>query len=440
MAFHPPGVRPSRRLARTLSTLTISAAAALALAAPAQAAPVWISLDEDAFRLLREISPSVRPAVWESLQVAVPRAGGRGTEARTERVAIVQVDERLLDRLGARVHEKLNRCGGYFRHASRAEAEETVARMRRGAAPMAQPEATVPSYALDDGSTVGSLMPQVQESEVLATIQTLSAYQNRYYKTQVGTTAAADLASRWRALATGRTDVKVDEVTHPAWPQKSVIMTITGTEAPNEVVVIGGHLDSILLTGTRENSRAPGADDNASGIAALQEAARVLIQGGWRPKRTLQFMGYAAEEVGLLGSAAIARAYRTQGRDVVGVLQLDMTNYPGTSTDITLITDYTNAAQNDFIAALAAAYVPESRVLTSRCGYACSDHASWTSNGFAASFPFEAPLGSDNPHIHTRGDTLAKSGNSATHATRFARLALAYAIELGDDTGAGARR
>lgn len=298
----------------------------------------------------------------------------------------------------------------------------------------------MPSYALDDGATVSTFMPQVQEAEVLATIQTMSAYQNRYYKTQVGTTSAADLANRWRTLATGRTDVKVEEVTHPAWPQKSVIMTITGTEAPNEVVVIGGHLDSILLTGTRENSRAPGADDNASGIAALQEAARVLIQGGWRPKRTVQFMGYAAEEVGLLGSAAIAKGYRTQGRNVVGVMQLDMTNYPGTSTDITLITDYTNAAQNDFIAALAAAYVPESRVLTSRCGYACSDHASWTNNGFAASFPFEAPLGSDNPHIHTRGDTLAKSGNNATHATRFARLALAYAVELGADTGAGASR
>ena len=46
---------------------------------------------------------------------------------------------------------------------------------------------------------------------------------------------------------------------------------------------------------------------------------------------------------------------------------------------------YTNAAQNQFIASLVAAYQPGLSVAYDRCGYACSDHASWTARGFAAS-------------------------------------------------------
>ena len=52
---------------------------------------------------------------------------------------------------------------------------------------------------------------------------------------------------------------------------------------------------------------APGADDDASGIATLTEVIRVALANGWKPKRTVKFMGYAAEEVGLRGSNAIAQ-------------------------------------------------------------------------------------------------------------------------------------
>jgi len=165
----------------------------------------------------------------------------------------------------------------------------------------------------------------------------------------------------------------------------------------------------------------------------------VLLSSGYKPKRTLQFMAYAAEEVGLRGSADIADDYAAKGRKVVGALQLDMTNYQGAESDITLISDYTNAAQNDFLANLASSYLPTLSVVRGECGYACSDHASWTSNGYAASFPFEAPLGQDNPFIHSKNDTLAQSGNTASHAIKFSRLALAYAVELGSDAPVAGR-
>ena len=127
------------------------------------------------------------------------------------------------------------------------------------------------------------------------------------------------------------------------------------------------------------------------------------------------------------------RSYASRSRKVTGVLQLDMTNYRGSSQDIYLYTDYTNAQQNDFLARLVSTYQPSLTVGTDRCGYACSDHASWTNRGYVASFPFESSFSQHNPRIHTVNDTLAFSGDQAAHAAKFARLALSYAVELAND-------
>jgi bacterial leucyl aminopeptidase len=143
----------------------------------------------------------------------------------------------------------------------------------------------------------------------------------------------------------------------------------------------------------------------------------------------VKFMAYAAEEVGLVGSAEIADAYHDQGVNVVGVLQLDMTNYKGSSGDIYIYTDFTNPTQNAFVGSLVDTYLPGLIKGTSSCGYGCSDHASWTSEGYPASFPFEAVFGQHNPFIHTPQDTIDKSGGTANHALKFSKLAAAYLAE-----------
>ena len=124
-------------------------------------------------------------------------------------------------------------------------------------------------------------------------------------------------------LAAALTDFSVTRFDHP-WEQDSVIASIEGTVIPNEIVLIGGHLDSINAS---DQSDAPGADDNASGIAVVSEVLRVVLASDFRPRRTLQFMAYAAEEVGLRGSRAIAREYDLAGKSVLGAMQLDMTGF-----------------------------------------------------------------------------------------------------------------
>ncbi|MEK7721682.1 MAG: M20/M25/M40 family metallo-hydrolase, partial [Elusimicrobiota bacterium] len=183
------------------------------------------------------------------------------------------------------------------------------------------------------------------------------------------------------------------------------------------------------IAGGGGDTIAPGADDNASGIAALTEAIRVIVASGYKPKKTLKFMGYSAEEVGLRGSQDIARAFKLEGAEIEGVIQLDMTNFNGSAEDIFLITDYTNAPQNAFLGSLIRSYT-DYRLGETKCGYACSDHASWTKNGFAASFPFEASFKESNPYIHSARDTLSQSGGHSRHALKFAKLVIAYLVEM----------
>jgi len=107
-----------------------------------------------------------------------------------------------------------------------------------------------------------------------------------------------------------------------------------------------------------------------------------------------------------------------------------MSNYHGSARDIWLLKEFMGAEQNHFLTRLIDTYVGATWGLDA-CGYACSDHASWFRAGVPASMPFEARMNDRNRKIHTAKDTLETSNDNADHAIKFARLAAAYAIELG---------
>ncbi|AIP65861.1 M28 family metallopeptidase [Burkholderia thailandensis] len=387
------------------------------------AAPVWITLADPALHELRLIDPTATSRY--STAVAT------GDAKRTETVHVAQVDDSLLESLSQAIRRTRGHGPGFFVHATFEDARASLQ-------PSAAKQAAAIDYPITNSQQVRNWISQLQASNIVSTIVSLSGFTNRYYTTSHGVAASDWIAQQWKQLAGSRTDVTVEQFTHTGWPQKSVILTIKGSDPAAGVVVIGGHLDSTVGRMT-ENARAPGADDNASGIASLTEALRVLLANRYQPKRTLKFIGYAAEEAGLLGSQAIAKQFRAQNVNVVGAFQLDMTNYKGDPRDIYLISDYTNSTQNTYLANLAKAYLPELSVGTSRCGYACSDHASWNAQGYPASFPFEADQ-NDNPYIHSTSDTLERSDSQGNHALKFGKLALAYAAELGGGLSASAKR
>ncbi|AOI76495.1 M20/M25/M40 family metallo-hydrolase [Burkholderia sp. NRF60-BP8] len=414
----------------TLKSTRLSAAlGGMLLTAAAHAAPVWITLGDTALRQLQRIDATATAQYSTTVEAGKADDGA----ARRETVHVVEIDDSRLGELARAVHRTRGHGPGYVVHDSFDDARQALQPL-----PAALAKQAAPAYTVSNVPQIGTWVQQLQASNIVGTITSLSGFTNRYYTTSHGVAASDWLALQWKQLAASRADIAVEQFAHTGFPQKSVILTIRGSDPAAGTVVLGGHLDSTVGR-TTENTRSPGADDDASGIASLTEALRVLLANGYRPKRTIKFVGYAAEEAGLLGSKAIAKQFRAQNANVVGVLQLDMTNYKGDPKDIYLITDYTNAAQNAYLTNLAKTYLPELAIGTSQCGYACSDHASWNAQGYPASFPFEADQ-NDSPYIHTANDTLENSDRQANHALKFGKLALAYAVDLGGMAGATVKR
>ncbi|MHC4330967.1 MAG: M20/M25/M40 family metallo-hydrolase [Planctomycetota bacterium] len=111
-------------------------------------------------------------------------------------------------------------------------------------------------------------------------------------------------------------DMFVDTITEIRTSQ-NVIGTLEGLQPEQGIVYIGGHYDSV--------SSAPGANDDASGVAATLEAARVLSTKGHRTKATLKFIAFGAEEIGLDGSYwYVVENYGEVTSMGLGMVNLDM--------------------------------------------------------------------------------------------------------------------
>jgi len=370
--------------------------------------------------------PQGRPApetVWVSMEKSdVAALDGalfkRAPVAQNKRIAIYEYETDRLAALADGMQRSFYRAPGFFAHDTLESALEDLK------APPAVPSR---AYTLDQAARVRDLAARVKEEPVLAVINAMSAFKNRGSRYATGVDASKWLQKEWAKFASGRSDISVAPFKHAAFPQESVVLTVRGAVEPEKVVVIGGHIDSVAGYG---DTPAPGADDNASGAAVTQEAIRVLVEGGYRPSKTLKFIGFAAEEAGLRGSADIAAAFKKEGVQVEGMLNLDMVNYKGSEKDIYFVTDNTSADQNAFLGRLIDTYLGYTWG-TLKCGYGCSDHASWTKNGYPSSYAFESTFEQHSPFIHKPTDTLGSCGGSAVHAAKFARLAAAYAAELG---------
>lgn len=372
-----------------------------------------------------EVVISTDGAVARHLKKILPVREIVGKKPSDPNLTLLAIKAAHLDEIAAVMHRDFHRCGGFMVE----EGPEQLAELTSPRS-LITTERSKDLYAIDQQQLVGRLSAGVSEENLVSVIRSLSSNPNRYFRSSHGKASQQWLKDRWHELTREIPAVKVEQVNHADYGQPSVILTWTGKVKPEEVVILGGHGDSIAGFMSQNDSAAPGADDNASGIATITEVIRLLSSLGFQPERSVHLMSYAAEEVGLRGSNDIARAYKQRKVNVVGVMQLDMVNFSDERHDIMLITDNTDSTQNAFVKKLIASYLPQVTVGENPCGYACSDHASWTRQGFPASFPFEAAMDSYNPAIHTVRDTLERSSNHARHAVPFVTLAGAYVVEL----------
>ncbi len=273
-------------------------------------------------------------------------------------------------------------------------------------------------------------LSHVQATNLHEMVSWLSAFPSRNEKSAEKNAHVEEMKVKAEAWLKNWSGVwKTELITHTQTLQKSLKVTLQGTTRPQEIIVLGGHHDSTVSSWNGGGSRAPGADDNASGSANLLEILRILTEMP-PSERTIEMMWYAAEESGLVGSAEIAKNYKADKKDVVAVLQLDMTAYPG-SGEMTIanITDFTSPWLHNLIKQLNETYYVGLKVVDDKCGYACSDHASWYRQGYSTAVPFESTSKKMNPDIHSAKD-LVTPELSFKHSAAITQLSLAFALEL----------
>jgi len=140
-----------------------------------------------------------------------------------------------------------------------------------------------------------------------------------YYDIPVVSMAAEDQMQIERFLARGKTvHIRINvqnRVTSGPVDSANVVGEIRGTENPEQIIVVGGHLDSWDL--------AEGSTDNGMGTTTTLGAAEAIMKSGAKPRRTIRFVLFTGEEQGLLGSLAYAKMHQAEMANHVAAVILD---------------------------------------------------------------------------------------------------------------------
>jgi hypothetical protein len=209
----------------------------------------------------------------------------------------------------------------------------------------------------------------------------------------------------------GGTEVR--HFVHTDVAQWNVTAVRPGVLYPDRRIVLGSHYDTIALDRPPDaQDVAPGADDNASGVAACLEIARILRRSDLDATLVLAFFG--AEELGLLGSRHFASQARDRGDEILMMLGLDAIGtrsrlFPDAFTIDTIgpyfqLGDVLGQAAEDYTE-VRARDGAGGRVLITDTGCGCSDHQSFIDNGYPGLAVFQY-IQNPELHLNTSVDTL----------------------------------
>ncbi len=188
---------------------------------------------------------------------------------------------------------------------------------------------------------------------------------------------------------------------------RNVVGELTGTTLPNEIVIVGGHLDSLP-----SGSVSYGADDNGSGSVGIMLSAEILSQYAF--DRTVRFVFFTGEEQGLLGSNEYSDDVYQAGDNIVAVYNMDMMAYNGVGGPVMrLHTRYSSSPGYAADMAIANTFVDVvstyglGSVLTpviNSDNESRSDHKSFWDNGYPGTLTIEDHMDDMTPYYHTTSD------------------------------------
>ncbi|MFZ2014355.1 MAG: M28 family peptidase [Nocardioides sp.] len=186
--------------------------------------------------------------------------------------------------------------------------------------------------------TLLRILAAIDPDRIQHTIETLVGFGTRHtLSTQTDPQRGIGAARDWlfhelqsyAAMSGGRMSVELQSFVQPVAARvdvpteiTNVVATLRGSKDPGRIYVISGHYDSRVTDVMNRVDDAPGADDDASGVAVSMECARVMATHA--PDATIVFMAVAGEEQGLYGSHHAAAQLAQAGADVQGMLNNDI--------------------------------------------------------------------------------------------------------------------
>jgi hypothetical protein len=269
---------------------------------------------------------------------------------------------------------------------------------------------------------IAEMVNQVSASQIGNLVAGLQSFQTRYTSTTNCEASGAAIYDHFRQLGL---QAEADSFTFSAsnYTTSNIIATIPGQVSPERVVIVCAHYDS---TSNQARTAAPGADDNASGTAAVMEIARIL--GGYQFDFTVKLIAFSAEEWGLYGSRHYAQDARQRGESILGVINLDMIGFADrVPEDLDLIVnDRSDWLGNRYVAA-AGRYAPLDILKAINASVTGSDHSPFWDQGYSALLGIEdVPL--TNPSYHRPTDTIDTL--NLDFAAAVTRASLAAVAEL----------
>ncbi|MFB3852755.1 MAG: M28 family metallopeptidase [Vicinamibacterales bacterium] len=285
-------------------------------------------------------------------------------------------------------------------------------------------------FGMEANPEVARIAARVSEERLVGFVSRLESFQTRYASTASLEAAGTAILEYFREAGLA---AQPDYFTFGAQSHttSNIVATIPGRTAPGRVVIVCAHYDS---TSDHAAVLAPGADDNASGTAAVMEAAHALLPTAF--DFTIRLIAFSAEEWGLIGSRHYTENARRQGEDVIAAINLDMIGYTDERRlpeDIDIIVDSRSEWLGRRFESVAAQYAPLPIRTVVSPSVRGSDHSPFWDQGYSALLAIEdSPL--RNPHYHRTTDTLSTLG--VGFMTAVTRAAVALAADLAQPVSA----
>ena len=283
--------------------------------------------------------------------------------------------------------------------------------------------------------TIREMLDQVNMDSLEATVQHLQDYGSRIWNSDNAFAASDWIAGRMEALGL---EVEQQPFNANTWmgsgaAAPNVIGIQRGTLYPDTYVVCGSHFDSFSYEAMFGGGTAPGADDNATGVASVLESARIMTQ--YEFEYSIIYCAYGCEEMGLYGSEAYASRCQQQGMDIIGYFNNDMNGYLyGDQIHIDCI--YPNSVEpiGTYYMNVGEVYYPELPIRHVNFNEGDSDHTSFNNHGYMGIYPFE-DYENYSPYIHTPNDLIGTSVTSFEMSQQYCQMNIACLAEIANPIG-----